>query len=281
MKKYFVSGGAGFIGSCLVEKLVKLGKEVVVYDNFSFGRMENIEDFKDKIKVVNADINDFALLDGAISEFAPDVVVHLAAIHFIPYCNENPREAVQVNVDGTHTLMNVCSKYRPKAFLFASTAAVYPPSHIPYREDHEIGPFDIYGATKICGETLMELYALQTEVPSVSCRFFNVYGPKETNDHVIPRIIKQIKKGVTTIQLGNTSPKRDYIYVEDMSEALIKISLTGINKYEVFNIGTLLPPITPKNLFIQFMMDQFRQTRVNVIRGTPACFILYFANVRT
>ena len=238
MKKFVVTGGAGFIGCCLAEKLAESGKDVLIYDNFSFGKMENIEDFRNKIEIVKGDLNDNVLLERTISEFAPDVVVHLAAIHFIPYCNKHPHEAVLVNVNGTHTLTNICSKYKPKKVLFASTAAVYPPSDIPYAENHGIAPFDIYGATKICGETMMELFALQTSVSTVSCRFFNVYGPKETNEHVLPRIIKQLSEGETTIQLGNTSPKRDYIYVGDMADALIKLSSADLNNYEIFNIGT-------------------------------------------
>ncbi|GAG52902.1 unnamed protein product, partial [marine sediment metagenome] len=188
MQRYLVTGGAGFIGCHLVEKLTKLGKDVVVYDNLSFGKLENIQDFLDKITFINKDINDRVFLKKTVEEFVPDVVIHLAAIHFIPYCNENPMEAVHVNVEGTHTLLDVCSRCRPSKMLFASTAAVYPPSDVPHQENHGTKPFDIYGASKICGETLMQLFAEQTLVPTASCRFFNAYGPKETNDHVIPHI---------------------------------------------------------------------------------------------
>ena len=84
----------------------------------------------------------------------------------------------------------------------------------------------------------MQLFAQQTSVPTVSCRFFNAYGPKETNDHVIPHIMNQLKLEKTSIQLGNVSPKRDYIYVTDMADAVLKISLADTGLYETFNIGT-------------------------------------------
>ena len=238
MQRYFITGGAGFVGCHLVEKLALLGKAVVVYDDLSFGRVENIQQYLDEVKLVKADLNDYGTLERVIGEFMPEIVIHLAAVHFIPYCNEHPRETVHVNIKGTHTLLDVCSKYRPKKILFASSAAVYPPSDNPHRETDEVRPFDIYGGTKICGETLMQLFAQQTSVPTVSCRLFNVYGTKETNDHVIPHIINQLKSGRTKIELGNISPKRDYVYVKDVADALFQISSDGTGKYNCLNIGT-------------------------------------------
>ena len=238
MQKYLVTGGAGFIGCHLVEKLIKSAKEVLVFDNLSFGRIENLQDLLNKIEFVKGDLDDRDLLQKTVNEFLPDIVIHLAAIHFIPYCNAHPREAVYVNVDGTHALLDICFRYRPRKILFASTAAVYPPSDRPHSEGDEMRPFDIYGATKICGETLMRLFAEQTSIPAVSCRLFNVYGPKETNDHVIPHIMDELKAGKTAIQLGNVSPKRDYVYVDDMVDALLAISTSNTDTYETFNIGT-------------------------------------------
>lgn len=238
MQKYLITGGAGFIGCHLVEKLVNLGKEVLVFDNLSFGRFENIEDLSDKIRFVNGDINDYPLLEETAKEFAPDVVVHLAAIHFIPYCNAHPGETVYVNVDGTQTLLDICSNYRPQKVIFASSAAVYPPSDLAHSETGKIAGCDIYGATKMFGETLMSLFAKQSMVATVSCRLFNAYGPKETNDHVVPHIMEQLGEGKTAIKLGNINPKRDYIYVTDVADALLAISTYDVNKYETFNIGT-------------------------------------------
>jgi len=238
MNKCFITGGAGFIGCHLVEKLVNIGKEVLVYDNLSFGRLENLRDCLNLKNFIHGDLADYALLEQTIKEFMPDVVFHLAAIHFIPYCNTHRREAVKVNVDGTHSLLEICSRYKPRKVIFASTAAVYPPSDNPHKESDRQKPFDIYGATKICGETLMQLFNYQSCVPVVICRFFNAYGPKETNDHVIPHIIKQLKVGNDTIQIGNVSPRRDYIYTADMVNALIKVSLGDNGCFEVFNVGT-------------------------------------------
>jgi UDP-glucose 4-epimerase len=240
VKRYLVTGGAGFLGCHLVERLLNENHEVAVYDNLSFGRMENIESVMDRIKFVKGDLTNPHLLEETVKSFAPEVVIHLAAIHFIPYCNAHPAEAVSVNIDGTHNLLDACSRYKPEKILFASSAAVYPPSDYPHREDDEIMPFDIYGTTKICGEMLMQLFSHQTSVSTASCRFFNIYGPKETNDHVVPHIINQLKDGQSSIRLGNMHPKRDYIYTDDMVDALCMLTDIDIRQHEVFNIGTSL-----------------------------------------
>ena len=238
MQRCLVTGGAGFIGCHLVEKLVDDGREVLVYDNLSFGKLENIKENINQIQFIEGDINDYSLLEKTFRTFRPDIVFHLAAIHFIPYCNAHPREAVYVNVDGSHAITKICSLYPPQKLIFASTAAVYPPSDNPHSEIDESTGYDIYGATKMFGESLMHLFARQTQIPTISCRFFNAYGPKETNDHVIPHIVKQLENGEISIKLGNIEPKRDYIYTTDMVDALIKIAEKTIHGYEVLNIAT-------------------------------------------
>ena len=151
------------------------------------------------------------LINEILKETKPDIVIHLAAVHFIPYCNEHPLQTLKINVLGTRYLLESCKEYPPEVFFFASTAAVYPIRDEPNREDSEVGPSGIYGTSKLIGEDLVRLFHLETGVRALICRFFNMYGPNETNPHLIPEIINQIKTHGTTLKLGNLEAKRDFI----------------------------------------------------------------------
>jgi UDP-glucose 4-epimerase len=131
---------------------------------------------------------------------------------------------------GTKNLLEVCNN--AEWFLFASSAAVYPPVSEPLTEDM-YGPIDIYGKTKLIGEDLVRLYRKNN---AIIARIFNVYGPNDTNPHVIPEIINQVKRGRRKIELGNLGPKRDYIHVNDICEAIIALLKHG--KSGIYNIGT-------------------------------------------
>lgn len=223
-KKVVVTGGAGFIGSHLVQRLLNEGSKVLVLDNLSVGNEEFIPEgalFK-KMDIRSRN------LDSVMAEFEPDIVVHLAAVHYIPYCNANPEETFDVNVMGTR---NVLKASKAKMFLFSSSAAVYPPLNRPLTEDL-YGPIDIYGKTKLICEDLVRLYSEE----AIIARLFNVYGPNDPNLHVIPEIFKQINDGKRELKLGNLTPKRDYIHVDDVCEALIVLLKHGNSgKY---NVGT-------------------------------------------
>ncbi|MCK4733477.1 MAG: NAD(P)-dependent oxidoreductase, partial [Methanophagales archaeon] len=151
----------------------------------------------------------------------------LAAIHYIPYCNENPGETFDVNVMGTRNLLEACEA----EFFFGSSAAVYPPLNGALSEDLH-GPIDIYGKTKLIGEDLVKLHNKK----AIIARFFNVYGPNDTNPHLIPEIVDQIKEGKRKIELGNLTPMRDYIHVDDVCKAIIALLKHG--EEGVYNIGT-------------------------------------------
>lgn len=221
--KVVVTGGAGFIGSHLIRYLLNEGAEVLAIDNLFVGKKEFISDgclFK------KLDIR-FKEAKEVIWDFEPDVIVHLAAIHYIPYCNENPGETFDVNVMGTRNLLEACEA----EFLFASSAAVYPPLNGALREDLH-GPIGIYGKTKLIGEDLVKLHNKK----AIIARLFNVYGPNDTNPHLIPEIVNQIKEGKRKIELGNLTPRRDYIHVDDVCAAIL--ALLKHDKEGVYNIGT-------------------------------------------
>ncbi len=233
--KTLVTGGAGFIGSAVINKLQKEGHEVFVIDNLSFGKREfiNIPD----ANFFFADILDKLTIDKIFSTVQPEIVIHLAAVHFIPYCNQHPYESSNININGTIHILECCKKYNAKKVFFASTAAVYPIYNEAVTEQHEVGPLDIYGLSKLTGEHLCNEFHLITKIPVVICRFFNAFGPNETNPHLIPEIEKQVNAGMRIIQLGNLTPKRDFIHTSDMANAVYSL-LTNINAgIDTFNLG--------------------------------------------
>ena len=200
--KILVTGGAGFIGSAVVPKLQAENHEVFVYDNLSFGNRDFIA--VEDSNFCLGDIRDAKLIEDFIQKVQPEAIIHLAAVHFIPYCNEHPFESSDINIRGTINVLEAAKKCSNlKKILFASTAAVYPISDVAVKENDEVRPLDIYGLSKLVGENLMQKFHLETGVDTICCRFFNAFGPNETNPHLIPEIEKQIREGNRKIALGN------------------------------------------------------------------------------
>jgi UDP-glucose 4-epimerase len=234
--KTLITGGAGFIGSAVVPALRKEGHEIYVLDNLSFGN-RNFIDIPDS-HFFPDDIRDAGKVEEVIKQLKPEIVVHLAAIHFIPYCNQHPFEAIDINIRGTMNVLNACNSYKGlKKFFFASTAAVYAIADEAVDENALLLPLDIYGLSKLTGEHLCKKFHLETSIDTIVCRFFNAFGPNETNPHLIPEIEKQLREGLRTIKLGNLTPKRDFIHTYDMASAvrqLLKMEKTG---FDIFNLG--------------------------------------------
>lgn len=235
-KKIFITGGAGFIGSAIIKQLQKTDHDLMVYDNLSFGNRQfiNIEDSH----FVLGDILDKTSLRNSMLAFSPNYVLHLAAIHFIPYCNEHPFAAANINITGTKNVLDICQEIPElEKFFFASTAAVYPIYDVGISESLNPAPTDIYGLSKLTGEHLCTKFHLESNIPTVICRFFNAFGPNETNPHLIPAIQEQVQLGNRTIKLGNTQPKRDFIHTYDMANA-VELLLEKFKKgIDIFNLG--------------------------------------------
>jgi UDP-glucose 4-epimerase len=237
-KRVLVTGAAGFVGIPVTKALLRRGFEVVALDNFSVGSRELLEEALDgRGRIAEADLRDAEAVKRAVADAAPWGVIHLAALHFIPYCVAHPAEAVAVNVSGTQHLLDALLEAEPRRLVFASTADVYRPSETPHAEEHATGPINVYGATKLVGEQLVEFHrSRQPALESVVARLFNVYGPGETNPHVMPAIFDQLKTS-RVLSLGNLTPRRDYIFVADMAEALTGL-LTGAPAETTVNVGT-------------------------------------------
>jgi UDP-glucose 4-epimerase len=237
MKKIVVTGGAGFIGSAIIDLLGRQGHEIFVIDNLSFGNRNfiNIPDSH----FFNTDICNEQEISSIIAAINPHKIIHLAAIHFIPYCNQHPFESSNINIQGTIHILKAAAKLKSlELLLFASTAAVYPVFEKALKETHPLDPLDIYGLSKLAGEHLCNEFYLQTEVPTVICRFFNAFGPNETNPHLIPEIQQQINNGMRTIRLGNLTPKRDFIHTYDMANAIHLLMHKFEKGIDVFNLGS-------------------------------------------
>jgi UDP-glucose 4-epimerase len=235
-RKVLITGGAGFIGSALCRELKDQGQEVFVLDDLSFGRRELAA--VDDQHFHRTDIRDRSSVLAVLDEVRPDSVLHLAAVHFIPYCNQHPVEAADINISGTINVLDACERAGSVQQVFvASTAAVYPIANEPIAEDHTLGPLDIYGITKLATEKLASEFHHRTGIPVIIGRFFNAFGPNETNPHLIPEIQKQVRAGARTLRLGNLDPKRDFIHTEDMSRAMSALLNVGVNGIDTFNIG--------------------------------------------
>lgn len=235
MQKILVTGGAGFIGSAVIDKLQREEKEIFVIDNLSFGNRKFINVPDDHF--FKTDILNKPEVDKIIDSIKPEIIIHLAAVHFIPYCNQHPYESSNINILGTTHILDAAKRNKVKQFFFASTAAVYPIYDEAVNETHPTGPMDIYGLSKLVGEHLCNEFHLQTEIPTIVCRFFNAFGPNETNPHLIPEIQKQVNSGLRKIQLGNLTPKRDFIHTSDMANAVHAL-LNKINSgIHTYNLG--------------------------------------------
>jgi len=239
LKKIFITGGAGFIGSAIVRKLINNGYKVIIYDNLSYGKRHFLPK-TDSLVFIEGNINETDNLRKAIIDSNPYCLYHLAAIHFIPDCNSNPSKALEINTVGTESVLNACNNCGIKQIILASTAAVYPINDFPNIEDKTPAkPIDIYGYSKLFSEMLLKKFQNETGIQSIALRLFNAVGPRETNPHVIPHIFLSAKD-TDIIPLGNLEPRRDYIHVDDIATAFLQVTQnsTDVNDFDVFNVGS-------------------------------------------
>tara|TARA_Y100000310_G_scaffold339432_2_gene432059 strand:- start:368 stop:1315 length:948 start_codon:yes stop_codon:yes gene_type:complete len=240
--RIFITGGAGFIGSHVVDECLASGHAVLAYDNFSVGRREHLPEDNENLQIVEGDILNEETLKKALEEFSPTHVIHLAAIHFIPYCNEHPLEAIDVNIKGTEQILGLLRALQLPDLtmvVVASSAAVYSPSTSPHTEEEQPGPTDIYGLTKYANEMQAKAFQQSTGINTVAARLFNAYGPRETNPHLIPEIFQQYREGNHSLELGNLTTMRSYVFVKDLARGLLLLVETdALNGFDVCNIGS-------------------------------------------
>lgn len=222
MGRFMVTGGAGFIGGHITELLVGEGHDVVVYDNFSTGRLDNLEAVADRIEIIRGDIRDIEALSDAMR--GVEFVIHQAAEISNQKSVEDPAYVNEVNVTGTLNVLIAARDAGARRFVMASSCAVYGDTGSqPQREDFLPHPLSPYGASKLCGEhyasVFHQIYGLET----VLLRYFNVYGPRQ-NPHsqyaaVIPIFIDRILQAKELHIYGDGRQTRDFAYVGDVARA--------------------------------------------------------------
>ena len=256
--KYLVTGGAGFIGSNLVDKLIDGGHEVLIIDDRSTGKLENINK---KASWYNNDISrmtDFSMFEGV------DVVFHLAAKARVQPSIENPVEFNRVNVTGLLNMLNACVKYKVKRFIYSSSSSVYGNvEQFPTGENTDLNPLSPYALQKLMGEQYCKLFSELYHLETVCLRYFNVYGERQLTEGayccVMGIFANQRLEGKPMTIRGDGEQRRDFTYVGDVVDANIKcaeypLELNG----EAFNIGN------GDNRSVNQLADMIGGDRVNV-----------------
>lgn len=257
MNTILVTGGAGFIGSSLVDKLLEKGNKVVVIDNFNdyydpklkekniMDIMENMDKLNmdhDNLKIYRQDIRNAIKTDEVLKNYKIDIIIHLAAMAGVRYSIEAPQIYYDVNVNGTLNLLECVRKNNIKKLIFGSSSSVYGNNKkIPFSEDDSVDhPISPYAASKKACELLCYAYHYLYDIDIACLRFFTVYGPRQRPDLAIHKFTKAIILEEPVPIYGNGLTERDYTYIDDIVDGIMK-TINWIkkedNRYEIFNLG--------------------------------------------
>ncbi len=239
MKTYVVTGGAGFIGTNLCERLVADGEKVIVVDNLVAGNAERLP------RAVDFRLLDVCDTEALVRTFSQaDVVVHLAALPRVQFSIEHPFEAQHVNIDGTLSVLEAMRRAKVPRIVYAASSAMYGDQEmLPLNESLPAQPKSPYGLHKYVGELMLSLWHELHGIESVSLRFFNVYGPHLDPEGayalVIGRFLKLRKEGKPLTITGDGEQTRDFVHVRDVVDAIIRAgNAEHVGKGDVFNVGT-------------------------------------------
>jgi UDP-glucose 4-epimerase len=235
-----VTGGAGFIGSHLVEKLLATGERVRVVDDLSTGKRDNLPRH-DALEFIEGDIRDAKLVNHCVAEM--DAVVHLAAVASVQASIDNPIRTHQVNFDGTLNLLEAARGARVGRFLYACSAAVYgDTASIPVSEQTPPNPLSPYAVDKLTGEYYLLHYYRKYRLAATSFRFFNIYGPRQDPSSpysgVISIFVDRLQRNQPVTVYGDGSQTRDFVYVADLAELLARATHGPEGVGGIFNVGT-------------------------------------------
>jgi UDP-glucuronate 4-epimerase len=243
--KTLVTGGAGFIGSTLVDRLLALGHDVTCLDNFDgyyepAAKRQNLATASrsPRFRLVEGDIGQAPLLDRLLAD-RPEVVVHLAARAGVRPSIADPALYERVNVQGTITLLEACRRHAVPYVVFASSSSVYGVSRdIPFREDSSrLMPASPYGVTKLAGEFFCRAYHHLYGIPITCLRFFTVYGPRQRPDMAIHRFVRLIEDGQPVPVYGDGTARRDFTYVDDVVDGVVR-AIERPRDFQIYNLGT-------------------------------------------
>jgi|GEM_PF-143877 len=233
LKRAFVVGGAGYVGSAIARQLLQKGYTVAVFDDFSTGLRSNLPAPNAQLELYEGTITEASEIRAAIYAFNPDVIFHMAALHYIPDCTNAPDTTLDVNTHGTLNVINAARELNSQPrFIFTSSASVYgAKTPAPQRVDAIPQPCDIYGYSKLVGEHLVR----SRYNNYVIARLFNVFGDRDPIPHLIPSIVRQLLN--KRVELGNPDSKRDFIHVSDAARAFIALAEQGVTAH-TYNIGS-------------------------------------------
>jgi len=260
--KYVVTGGAGFIGSHITEKLVEHGDAVTVIDNLKTGKEKNLESIKEKIKFVKGSILDIKLLEEIT--YNVDGIFHQAALASVQESFTKPDEYNEVNVKGTENILKIAKKLKIKV-VYASSSSVYGnPKNIPIKETDEKNPINPYAKTKLKDEELAIKYA-KMGVNVIGLRYFNVFGMRQSKEYagVIKLFLERIRDGLPPKINGDGTQFRDFVHIDDVVNANIMAMDSNV-KHDFFNVGT---NYAVSILDLAKMMIQYSQLKIEPIYG--------------
>ena len=257
-----VTGGAGFIGSHIVDRLISSGYSVRVLDDLSTGKLSNISVHvkSGKVDFVKGNVRDASTVKTVVKDV--DASIHLVAITSVPFSVENPNETFETNVAGTLNLLSSCAEEGVCKLILVSSCAVYgDPESLPVDEQHPANPISPYAESKLAAEKFCLGFHEKSLIKSVVLRLFNVYGPRQTvNDYsgVITRFLERCKQRLPLIIYGDGTQTRDFINVQDVVEAVLKSLENKDAEGEVFNVGSGKP--TSINELARIILEPSRVT---------------------
>ncbi len=241
MAKILVTGGAGFIGSHIVEQALRRGDAVRVLDNFSTGRRENLDRLQGDLEVLEGDLRDPRMVKQAVQ--GVELVFHQAAFISVPQSMQEPETCFAINVTGTVTLLEAARQAGVRRVMLASSTAVYGDTDVfPTPEETPLRPLSPYALSKQVSELYAALYTRALGLPVVALRYFNVYGPRQRPDSeyaaAIPIFVRLLAAGQPLTIFGNGRQSRDFIFVSDVAHANLLAAETDRAAGEAINICT-------------------------------------------
>lgn len=269
--RVLVAGGAGFIGSHIVDKLIEEDMEVTVLDNLYTGQMENIEHHKNNknFKFVQGDVRNFNLVKRAVKNV--DAVFNDAAVVSVPRSMEAPILANEVNVGGTLNLLKACLDSSVKRFVQASSASVYGNTKtLPLSEDLPPKPISPYAVSELAAENYAKVFYSAYGLETVGLRYFNVYGPRQTfsvYSGVTTIFVNQLLQNQQPIIFGDGKQTRDFVYVGDVVNANMLALTTKEAKGEVFNIAT--GATSTLNRLVEYLQEIMNKKNLKPIHKDP------------
>ena len=283
--RILVTGGAGFIGSHLVEKLLAVGHEVVVLDDFNDFydpriKHANMAGFAKDVSVCHVDLRESDSVRAMFHREKVDAVAHLAARAGVRPSIQQPRLYYDTNVVGTLHLLEAARVTEVQRFIFASSSSVYGASKaVPFSEDqHLIQTLSPYGATKMAGEFLCSTYSHLYQMRVVALRYFTVYGPRQRPDLAIHQFTRRIYAGQPIDQFGDGNTRRDYTYIDDIIQGTMAALNYSGPLYDIFNLGES-QTIKLKDLISAIENALGKQAKINQLPEQAGDMPLTYADI--